>query len=66
MMIKNSDGLVLVAERKKRPSAWQLPQGGINLGETEQQAVIREMQEELGFNEKDMKDLLQHLGTHTG
>lgn len=66
MMIKNSDGLVLVVERKKRLSAWQLPQGGINLGETEQQAVIREMQEELGFNEKDMKDLLQHLGTHTG
>ena len=29
--------------------AWQFPQGGINAGETPEQAMFRELQEEVGF-----------------
>lgn len=47
-------GLVLVARRADLPreaadrTGWQLPQGGIDPGETPRQAVLREVAEELG------------------
>jgi putative (di)nucleoside polyphosphate hydrolase len=66
VLLINRDGLVLAAERKKVPGAWQLPQGGINRGEEEEKAALREMREELGFSEQDIHDLLQPLGTHPG
>ena len=66
VLLLNRDGLVLAAERKEIPGAWQLPQGGINQGEEEEQAVLREMREEIGFSEQDIRDLLQPLGTHPG
>lgn len=45
----DSLGRVLVAERNDldRP-AWQLPQGGIDEGETPQIAALRELEEEIG------------------
>ena len=65
-VIINGDGLVFAAERSKIPGAWQLPQGGINLGEKEEQAVLREIQEELGFDERDIGNLLQRLPKESG
>ena len=50
----NRDGLVLVAHRIGMPIAdgpkggWQLPQGGIDRGEDPQDAVLRELAEEIG------------------
>lgn len=45
----DSRGLVLVAERNDLDHpAWQLPQGGIDDGETPQIAAIRELEEEIG------------------
>jgi putative (di)nucleoside polyphosphate hydrolase len=45
----NAAGRVLVARRIDTPSdAWQLPQGGIKQGEKPRQAVLRELQEEIG------------------
>jgi len=42
-------GRVLVAERNDLPeAAWQVPQGGIDDGESPEQAALREMGEELG------------------
>lgn len=41
-------GLVLACQRSDHPDAWQLPQGGIEKGESATEAVRREMQEELG------------------
>lgn len=42
-------GRVLVADRiDMAEPAWQLPQGGIDEGETPEQAALREMEEELG------------------
>jgi putative (di)nucleoside polyphosphate hydrolase len=49
IMLLNAAGEVLVAQRVDMPSeAWQMPQGGIDAGETPQAAAWREMQEEIG------------------
>jgi 8-oxo-dGTP pyrophosphatase MutT (NUDIX family) len=66
ILLINKAYLVLAAERSERPGAWQLPQGGIDQGEEEEQAAMREMREELGFDKQDINDLLQPLGTHPG
>lgn len=45
------DGRVLIARRAPGNSAigaWQFPQGGIDAGETPEQAVMRELMEEIG------------------
>ncbi len=44
----NRQGRVFVGERAGVPGAWQLPQGGIDAGETPAQAVLRELEEEIG------------------
>ena len=45
----NSRGQVLVAERNDVAAAcWQLPQGGIDPGETPAEAALRELEEEIG------------------
>jgi len=44
----NREGLVLVAERRDRPGAWQMPQGGINKEEELFAAALRELKEEIG------------------
>jgi putative (di)nucleoside polyphosphate hydrolase len=51
MMIINSEGQIFVGKRvESRFEAWQMPQGGILLGETPSKAAFREMLEELGCN----------------
>jgi putative (di)nucleoside polyphosphate hydrolase len=47
----NAEGLVLVAERADGSEAWQFPQGGIEAGEAPEEALAREMGEELGCAE---------------
>ena len=50
IMLLNSQGEVFVARRIDMPSmpAWQMPQGGIDPGETPSQAAFRELKEEIG------------------
>jgi len=49
MMILNAENKILVAQRldTKGPS-WQMPQGGISLYEDTDQAMLRELEEEIG------------------
>jgi putative (di)nucleoside polyphosphate hydrolase len=44
----NGDGRVFVGERIDNPGAWQMPQGGIDEGESVQDAFFRELREEVG------------------
>jgi putative (di)nucleoside polyphosphate hydrolase len=48
IILANAQGQVLWAKRCRR-DAWQFPQGGINPGETPEQALYRELNEELGL-----------------
>jgi len=48
IVIANDCGQVLWARRVGQ-SAWQFPQGGINDGETPEQALYRELYEEVGL-----------------
>jgi putative (di)nucleoside polyphosphate hydrolase len=51
IMLLNRDGLVFVGRRGDMPAglaAWQMPQGGIDPGETPRQAALRELREEVG------------------
>ena len=49
MVLFNSDGLVFVAERNDTlESIWQLPQGGVDKGESPKDAALRELLEEIG------------------
>ncbi len=54
IVICNKQGQVLWARRFGQHS-WQFPQGGINLGETPEQAMYRELFEEVGLQRKDVK-----------
>ena len=51
IVLLNRDGLVFVGRRADMPAgiaAWQMPQGGIDPGETPREAALRELGEEVG------------------
>lgn len=48
-MIVNSRGRILILKRAKATNHWQLPQGGIDKGETPRQTALREVREETGL-----------------
>ena len=51
---------ILVGERADRPGVWQMPQGGIDKGENSEQALMRELREEIGTN---MVTIIRKLDT---
>jgi putative (di)nucleoside polyphosphate hydrolase len=50
----NASGKVFVAERLDAPGAWQMPQGGIDEGETARKAALRELKEEIGTDKGEI------------
>jgi putative (di)nucleoside polyphosphate hydrolase len=49
IVVANDRGQVLWARRVGGRDAWQFPQGGINRGESPEQALYRELHEEVGL-----------------
>lgn len=50
VVLANADGRVFAGQRIDNPGpAWQMPQGGIDAGETPRQAALRELAEETGI-----------------
>lgn len=55
IMLLNSLNQVFVARRIDMPSqAWQMPQGGIDPGETPRAAAFRELKEEVGTDKAEV------------
>jgi putative (di)nucleoside polyphosphate hydrolase len=55
IMLINERGLVFVAQRRDMKSAaWQMPQGGIDKGESPRQAARRELAEEIGTDKAEI------------
>ena len=50
----NEEKKVFVGERLDNPGSWQMPQGGINDGETIERAALREMREETGTDSAEI------------
>ena len=48
VMLVNPEGRIWVGERGDFPGAWQMPQGGIDEGESPEEAALRELREETG------------------
>jgi len=58
VVLMNAEGLIWVGERIDTRGAWQMPQGGIDKGETPQEAGLRELEEETGLS----RDAVEVLG----
>jgi putative (di)nucleoside polyphosphate hydrolase len=52
-IIRNASGKILIGERVDRSGAWQFPQGGVDEGETLEQALKRELHEEISLDSAD-------------
>ena len=54
IFLLNSDNGIFVGERLDTPDAWQMPQGGIDEGETPLEASWRELMEETGITAAEL------------
>ncbi len=61
-IILNLENQMLVAQRSGMRSAWQFPQGGVDLGEEFDSALFREVEEEIGVG----PNLIQVLDRKSG
>jgi putative (di)nucleoside polyphosphate hydrolase len=58
----NENGGLLICERTTIPGAWQFPQGGVDDGEDLEEALFREVREEIGLNKEQYEILRSKEG----
>ncbi|MGJ8633921.1 MAG: RNA pyrophosphohydrolase [Luteolibacter sp.] len=61
-LMLNDHGQLLICERRTVPGAWQFPQGGVDPGEETEEALYREVREEIGISKKHYKIISQRDG----
>ncbi len=49
-ILQNTEGKILIGERRDAPGSWQFPQGGVEPGETRADALARELSEEIALD----------------
>ena len=59
LVIINDQSKIFTGRRLDSTKAWQMPQGGIDEGETPYQAGLREMMEEVGTNNVELLGEMQ-------
>ena len=64
IIVCNQRGDVLWGRRVSGRDSWQFPQGGIHANETPEQAMFRELDEEVGLSADDVKVLGVTRGWH--
>ena len=62
-ILQRADGRVLIGQRSDYPESWQLPQGGIDRGESAEDALHREVLEEVGIG-PDRYAITAQTGPH--
>lgn len=62
VVVSDRKGRVLVFERIDKPGQWQLPQGGLDVGEEPLEAALRELQEETGIPPGRVELVAEHPG----
>jgi putative (di)nucleoside polyphosphate hydrolase len=63
IMLINKDKQIFVGKRIDNNSdAWQMPQGGLDAGESEDEAMFRELKEETGISDSKIKILQRSQG----
>lgn len=57
ILLLDRSGAIFAGERIDTPGAWQMPQGGIDEGESSTAAVFRELKEETGIETAELLDI---------
>lgn len=58
-ILRNPEGRILICERLGNPGAWQFPQGGVDPGESLEEALAREIEEEIGVTRDLWREISQ-------
>jgi putative (di)nucleoside polyphosphate hydrolase len=65
IMLFNKDGKVFVGRRiDQTVEGWQMPQGGIDKGESPKEAALRELQEEAGTDKAEIIAVMEDWVTY--
>ncbi len=58
-ILRDEQGRILLGERSDYPDSWQFPQGGRDPGETPEEALPRELREEISLEPEDYRVVLK-------
>lgn len=61
-LVLNPAGGLLICERATIAGAWQFPQGGVDPGESPEEALFREVREEVGLKPEHYEVVAQRTG----
>ena len=67
--ILQREGLILIGQRKpeqSHPLQWEFPGGKVEPGESPEQAVARELEEELSIRPRDLCEIARYQFTYPG